>query len=133
LGTNRFFLIIFLLVICIIIIQHVSLPIGFCQSFGVEKHSPDQRENKIGSVSYFLYFYQRFISVFDGDRCPMSPSCSAYSIQCFRKHGFFWGWILTCDRLLHEPDEIGRAPLIFSNGRIRYYDPVEENDRLIQK
>lgn len=109
------------------------IPAGYCQTDVPENQFIDVQEKEISNMSFFLRFYQRFISVFDGDRCPMSPSCSTYSMQCFKKHGFFWGWILTCDRLLHEPDEIGRAPVVFSNGRMLFYDPVEENDWMLTK
>ncbi len=31
-------------------------------------------------------------------------------------------------RLIHESDEIQRAPKIWINNSYRYYDPVENND-----
>ena len=78
--------------------------------------------------SFFVRFYQRVISVFDGDKCPMYPSCSHYSLQCLNKHGFVMGWMMTCDRLLHEPDEMFIAPTIRINETIKAYDPVQAND-----
>jgi hypothetical protein len=38
------------------------------------------------------------------------------------------GFILTADRLMHEPDERGFPPVIIKNGIYRYHDPVERND-----
>ncbi len=83
-----------------------------------------------GSLAGFvLSFYKNRISSFDGNRCPMYPTCSAYSGQAFQKHGFFLGWIMTCDRLMRcGRDELLRAPRIIVDGRIRCHDPLEAND-----
>ena len=72
--------------------------------------------------------FQKLISPVDGARCNMYPTCSAYSIDAFRKHGTIKGFILTADRLLHEHDEHDFAPIIIKHGVYRYYDPVERND-----
>ena len=45
-------------------------------------------------------FYQKFISPLFPARCKYYPSCSAYSVQAFGKHGFFKGLLLTVWRLL---------------------------------
>jgi len=95
----------------------------FCETeISIHDHSQS-------SASFFVRFYQRFISVFDGDKCPMYPSCSQYSLQCIKKHGFWIGWIMTCDRLLHEPDEMNLSPIIIIRGKTLAYDPVHENDQ----
>jgi len=36
---------------------------------------------------------------------------------------------MTCDRLLHEPDEMHLAPVIVINGKALSYDPVASNDQ----
>ena len=72
--------------------------------------------------------FQKHLSPVDGDRCRMYPTCSAYSIDAIRKYGTVKGFIMTSDRLLHEADESSYAPLIRIHGRLRYYDPVENND-----
>ncbi|ABW66853.1 membrane protein insertion efficiency factor YidD [Desulfosudis oleivorans] len=73
--------------------------------------------------------FQRYISPIDGDRCPMHPSCSAYSLSALEKHGLLMGWIMTCDRLLRcGRDELTLAPRVVVNGRVRCYDSVERND-----
>jgi len=58
----------------------------------------------------------------------MYPSCSQYSLLCFEKHGLLMGWVMTCDRLLHEPDEMRKAPVVYINGQEKSYDPPENND-----
>ncbi|MBU4186085.1 MAG: membrane protein insertion efficiency factor YidD [Proteobacteria bacterium] len=56
------------------------------------------------------------------------PSCAQYSIECFEKHGLIMGWLMTCDRIFHEADEMKQAPMILINNSYRFYDPVENND-----
>lgn len=72
--------------------------------------------------------FQVAISPVDGARCRMYPTCSAYSLDAFRRHGTIKGLVLTADRLLHEADEHDFAPVIIKYGVYRYYDPVERND-----
>ena len=79
--------------------------------------------------SWLISFYRDHISAVDGDRCPSIPSCSSYSVQAFKKHGFIMGWFMTVDRLIHEgSDEEKISPVIYSNGRWMIYDPLENND-----
>ncbi len=74
-------------------------------------------------------FYRETISHVDGERCRMYPSCSAYSLEAIKKHGFFSGYVMTADRLIHESNEMDHAPkIILKNGKERYYDPVGSND-----
>ena len=73
--------------------------------------------------------YQRFVSPAAGQgRCPMYPSCSAYSRQSFAEKGFFWGLAMTCDRLMRcGRDETRLAPEIWVDGRKLAVDPFEAN------
>jgi hypothetical protein len=36
--------------------------------------------------------------------------------------------MMTCDRLLHEADEMRRVPAILVGDHYRFYDPLENND-----
>jgi hypothetical protein len=72
--------------------------------------------------------FREYISPVDGDRCPMYPTCSQYSLEAIRKHGVAIGFVMTFDRLMHESDEIRRAPQVKIYDSYRYYDPVENND-----
>lgn len=76
----------------------------------------------------WLAFYQHVLHVVVVSHCPMTPSCSSYSIAAINKHGALRGVILTADRLLHESDEQHYAPIIQRDGRSLYLDPVESND-----
>jgi hypothetical protein len=75
-----------------------------------------------------LHFYQHYLSVVTVSHCPMIPSCSNYSMDAFRKHGTFAGVIMTADRLYHEGTERSWAPIVRDGGRVRFLDPVENND-----
>jgi len=75
-----------------------------------------------------IRFFINYISPVDGDRCPSYPTCSQYGLEAVRKHGVLAGFVMTCDRLIHESDEIRGAPLIKVHDSYRYYDPVENND-----
>lgn len=84
-----------------------------------------QKESAGGVGAWLAGFFANHISPVDGNRCPCNPSCSAYSAEAFRKHGFLMGWFMTVDRLIREGDE-GRFSSIDRQGRI--LDPVERND-----
>jgi len=76
-----------------------------------------------------IIFYRKYISGADGDRCPMHPSCSTYSLEAFKKHGLLKGWIMTCDRLLRcGRNEVKLSPPITARGKTRTYDPLKNND-----
>lgn len=82
-----------------------------------------------GFMSATMNLFQQHVSPIDGDRCPMYPSCSQYSREAFSKHGFFMGWVMTCDRLLRcGRDERSTAPRIIIHDGTRYYDSIEDND-----
>jgi putative membrane protein insertion efficiency factor len=82
-----------------------------------------------GFVPAAVDLFRRHISPIDGDRCPMVPSCSQYSLEALNKHGLVMGWIMTCDRLLRcGRDELAIAPRIIVDGGWRCYDSVEDND-----
>ena len=90
-----------------------------------EGKGTDSKEN---AGVWLASFFRDVISPVDGDRCPSLPSCSSYSVKAFKKHGFFTGWVMTVDRLIHEADEGSVSPSVYHNGRLRTLDPVENND-----
>ena len=87
------------------------------------------RESGFNIGLRLVTFYRDTFSAVDGDRCPSVPSCSSYSIDAFRKHGFFVGWMMTVDRLIHEGEAETRvSPTLYSRGGLKIFDPVENND-----
>ncbi|MBR6563077.1 MAG: membrane protein insertion efficiency factor YidD [Clostridia bacterium] len=45
-------------------------------------------------------FYQKHISPYKPRCCRFSPSCSAYAIEAFQRHGAFKGLLLALYRIL---------------------------------
>jgi hypothetical protein len=88
----------------------------------------DRAEPEFNIGAWFVSSVWRHISAVDGQRCPSEPTCSSYSAQVFKKHGFFVGWVMTVDRLIHEADEGRHSPLVRINGEFKILDPVENND-----
>ncbi len=104
----------------------------FSESAGISWAAANNGNNRIkhneNVGSRLALFFRNYISRVDGDRCPSLPSCSSYSVQAFRKHGFFVGWVMTVDRLIHEADERSVSPVVYYEGKFRIIDPVENND-----
>lgn len=104
------------------------LLIALFLSFSIER-ARGEDDPPSSPFVWVLRAYQEHISPVDGGRCPSVPSCSSYSIEAFKKHGFIIGWMMTVDRLIHEgKDEASVSPVLFSQGKWRLYDPVENND-----
>lgn len=49
---------------------------------------------------FFIKIYKKIISPLFPPRCRYYPTCSNYSIEAFKKHGFIKGIILSFWRLL---------------------------------
>lgn len=92
--------------------------------------SPSQDEaSGLNPGLWLVNLYRNHISPIDGDRCPSLPTCSSYSVQAMEKHGFFLGWMMTVDRLLHEGGEETKvSPVVHHEGQWRIFDPVQNND-----
>lgn len=76
-----------------------------------------------------IQFFQDHISGADGNRCPMTPSCSAYAARAIKKHGLVVGWVMALDRILRcGRSEVNLAPRRWINGEPYVYDPVSAND-----
>lgn len=105
----------------------ISLNIQIC--IAQELNLVHDMDTDTGYLINSLKTYQNNISAIDGHRCPMFPSCSAYALKAIKKHGYFKGWIMACDRLLRcGKDETRLAPLVIINGRKLTYDPLCNND-----
>ncbi|NGX58477.1 MAG: putative membrane protein insertion efficiency factor [Chlamydiae bacterium] len=71
-----------------------------------------------------IKFHQNNISKTDGPRSHFVPSSSQYTLESIQKYGFFYGFLLGCDRLMRENDD----PWIYPTTQGKYnelkYDPV---------
>lgn len=122
-------ILLFLIIFCLIFSQcngEESSLFKTGQDSSQNNISDSQSEVNIGVR--LVSFFRDHISAVDGNRCPSLPTCSSYSVEAFKKHGFFIGWIMTVDRLIHEADEASISPLVRRNGEIKIIDPVENND-----
>ena len=64
----------------------------------------------------------------------MYPTCSTYSLQALHKHGSALGTFLTVDRLYREADRRHEHDQpIKKRGRVRFHDPLKENDFWLKK
>lgn len=94
-----------------------------------EPASPPDETGGFNPALWLVNLYRDHVSPIDGDRCPSLPSCSSYSVQAMEKHGFFLGWMMTVDRLLHEGQEETKvSPVVYYEGKWMLFDPVWNND-----
>ena len=114
-----------LLLLCLLILSFL-FSCAYPQTTGEESNSAF---NPMRSVVAFYQGPLNHLSAVKKAECPMYPSCSAYSIQCFEKHGLFVGWIMTHDRLMRcGRDELKLSPTAIVNGKWKCIDPVGNND-----
>jgi len=96
---------------------------------GPSDAAPEREGPSFNLGMWLATIYRYYISPVDGSRCPSWPSCSSYSALAFKKHGFFMGWIMTVDRLIHEgKEETSVSPLVYTGEGWKILDPVENND-----
>jgi uncharacterized protein len=82
-----------------------------------------------GEKHSVIRFFQDHISGADGNRCPMTPSCSAYAAHAVEKHGRIIGSVMALDRILRcGRSETHLAPRRWIAGESYFYDPVSAND-----
>lgn len=93
-----------------------------------QKTPADHSAAELSILRYGIGFFQNYISPVDGPRCPMTPTCSTYALQALHRHGPTLAIMLTVDRLLHENNPLEHKHPIPGPDRIRYRDPLENND-----
>ncbi len=85
-----------------------------------------------------IRFYQKFISPMTPASCKYYPTCSAYAVEAYRKHGAVMGSVLTAWRLLrcnpwsyggvdYVPDKITRIYFVPKN--LRKENTYSEDER----
>ena len=84
-----------------------------------------KEENELQSTTRLLFtVYKNFVSSQDGQSCNFHPSCSVYTMEAIKKHGFTKGSLLGFDRLSRcHPLNREAYPAHEESGRC--YDPVE--------
>lgn len=118
-----------LLSICLSKSQAIYGQSAWPTSHNNQSQALDQKKGSGFNIGVWLAsLFRDHLSAVDGNRCPSIPSCSSYSVEAFRKHGFFVGWVMTVDRLIHEADEGSASPISKHSGEGKIMDPVENND-----
>ena len=83
-------------------------PWGKDADLHIRSSAPPQTEtlSPLGEgMKHLVWFHQNIISPVDGPRSHYKPSSSNYMMQAIRKHGFFKGYLMGCDRLLRENED----------------------------
>lgn len=75
----------------------------------------------------FIKFYQKAISPLNGPKCSFHPTCSEYGYQAIKKHGPVLGSIMGTARMLKD-HQSEKYPITLKNGKIKNFDPIENND-----
>ncbi|MDP1835207.1 MAG: membrane protein insertion efficiency factor YidD [Chlamydiales bacterium] len=70
-------------------------------------------------------FHKKVVSPADGPRSHFKPSSSEYMLHAVEKHGFCYGFLLGCDRLMRE----NRDPWVYRTitgdyDQVTKWDPV---------
>ena len=89
------------------------------------------RGTRSNIIEFAFGIYTNHITKIDGARCEHRPTCSRYSLEAIRAHGFVVGSWLTLDRLMRasKSSTLRTLPLYkFEEGKPYFRDPVEEND-----
>lgn len=71
-----------------------------------------------------IKFHQNNISKTDGPRSHYVPSSSQYTLEAIQKYGFFYGYLLGCDRLMRENNESWVYPRVDGKYNCLKHDPV---------
>lgn len=76
-----------------------------------------------------ITLYQKVFSSSQADACNFSPSCSRFAQRALRHYGFFWGTLMTSDRLMRcNPSAFGHFNTFYSGLHgYHVHDPVENN------
>ncbi len=74
-----------------------------------------------------IHFHQQVISPVDGPRSHFRPSSSCYMSLAMHRYGFLQGFLMGCDRLLRENEELWVYRTIQVDGEVFKYDPATLN------
>lgn len=108
---------------------------GFQEPWGkdsalVVKMAPvDKKNDSIPAriANALIDFHQKVISPVDGPRSHYRPSSSQYMRLAIQNYGFLKGFIMGCDRLIRENDEMWVYRTIDVDGQVFKYDPATVN------
>ncbi len=72
-----------------------------------------------------IQFHQEVISPADGPRSHFIPCSSSYTREAMQRYGFFYGFLLGCDRLMRENPEVWiYRQTLDPKGKLTKWNPV---------
>ncbi|MCB1117943.1 MAG: membrane protein insertion efficiency factor YidD [Chlamydiia bacterium] len=87
--------------------------------------APAPRKDPLSwTAEKLIAFHTHILSPVDGPRSDFRPTSSRYMLMAIRRHGFFKGFVMGCDRLMREnkDDWVYRTKVI--NGVKYKWDPT---------
>jgi len=75
----------------------------------------------------FIAVYRKYISSHDEAKCPFYPTCSSFCQRALAGYGFFWGILMTIDRMFYRENERSLIFYPYLKEKDRYFDPVYHN------
>ena len=94
---------------------------------------PRRRSRVAMPIAWIIALYRSQVSPAIGDRCSLTPSCSEFALRALRKHGLV-GLAIYADRAVREPDVVkARKNPVYTDGRRRYPDPLEDHDSWMER
>ena len=79
-------------------------------------------------AAWIVTLYRSLIRPALGNRCSLTPSCSAYFLEAGRQHGLL-AFPLIADRLIREPSVAqAQANPVRTGDQTRYADPLADHD-----
>lgn len=88
--------------------------------------SSEDRDKEL-NIHQLILFYQTKISPRNGATCLYYPTCSAFYGQAISRYGFFWGTLMTLDRLLYREGWSSMKYYRYIKKKDSYFDPVWHN------
>lgn len=118
----------------VVLIPHLLCAfVGFQQPWGRDAGLALARQPAVKAVralsppgeimELLIVLRQRVLTKADGPRSHYRPSSSVYMHEAIQKYGFCRGYLMGCDRLLRENDEMWVYRLIDEHGKLYKFDP----------
>jgi putative component of membrane protein insertase Oxa1/YidC/SpoIIIJ protein YidD len=108
---------------------------GFQEPWGKDSQLKDPPKTKTATnpsvatrmADAVIRFHQQVLSPVDGPRSHFRPSSSQYMHLAMHRYGFLKGYLMGCDRLLRENNDMWVYRTIEIDGQLYKYDPAKIN------
>ena len=87
--------------------------------------TPPKRKDLASRIAeQVILFHQNILSPVDGPRSHFRPTSARYMLLAIRRHGFFKGYMMGCDRLLRENKDDWVYRNVYIDGTKYKWDPT---------